>query len=136
PSILSLHDLRALPPPHSSPTRRSSDLIGPVRVFDHEQEPALSRRHGEQRHDRLEEPQLRLARVASPRVLAALSELRKELRQLLASRAEQRAESFGVLARKVVPDRLHDRQVRQRKLGLTAPAREDGAVEPACALRK
>ena len=87
-------------------TRRG---VRPVHVLDHEHEPSLSRGHGEQRDDCLEEPELRLARIASPPTLAAVSELRKELGQFVAGCAEQRAEPFDVLAREVVPDRLDDR---------------------------
>src|SRR5262249_10306540 len=55
---------------------------------------------------------------------------------LLASSSELGRDAFRILAGEIVPDRLDDREVRQRELRLAAPAGEDGAVEPACALRE
>src|SRR5262249_58191673 len=109
--------------------------VRPVDVFDHEEEAALARRRRQQGDDRLEEPELRLSGVAPLRVLAARSELRKELGQLLPRGAELGGDPFRVLAGEIVPDRLDDREVRERQLRLAAPARKDGAVESACALR-
>ena len=54
----------------------------------------------------------------------AVAELREELRQLASRGAEPFGEVADVGVGEVVADRLHEGQVRQRELGLAAPAPE------------
>ena len=104
--------------------------VGPVDVLDDEQQAALARRQREQTDDGLEEAKLGLSRVADGRVGLVAAEEREELRELPPCRAELVGEPVGVLAREVVADRLDEREVGERELGLAACAPEDLPVEP------
>src|SRR5262252_975884 len=91
-------------------------LVGPVRVLDHEEETALGCGLPQQRNDCFEEAKLPLPRVERRLGGAGGGELRKHLRE----RATQRAELAGKLrpipGSEVVPDRLDEREIRQREL--------------------
>ena len=104
--------------------------VGPVDVLDDEQQAALARRQREQTDDGLEEAKLGLSRVADGRVGLVAAEEREELRELPPCRAELVGEPVGVLAREVVADRLDEREVRERELGLAACAPEHLPAEP------
>ena len=80
--------------------------------------------------DGLEEAKLGLSRVADGRVGLVAAEEREELRELPPCGAELVGEPVGVLAREVVADRLDEREVRERELGLAARAPEDLPAEP------
>jgi hypothetical protein len=110
--------------------------VGPVDVLDDEEQAALVRRDGEQRDDGLEEPELRLRRVAERGRRLVAAELREELGELEPRCAEQARDPLHVLAGEVVPERLDEREVRQRQLGLAARAPEHLPVEPPRARRE
>ena len=81
--------------------------VGPVQVFEHQQEATLAGRVAQEQQDRLEEPQLGLHGIARGRLRAA--HLREQLRKLLGGRPEALAQGGDVLGGKVVADRLQER---------------------------
>src|SRR2546423_9023595 len=98
--------------------------VRPVDVLDDEQQTVLACRYREEGEDGLEEAELRLRRIAEGGGGLVAAELREELGELEARGAEQDREPLHLLAGQVVPERLDERGVRQRPLGLAAPAPE------------
>ncbi len=91
--------------------------VGPVEVVEDEQLGARVRPEVEQRDEGLEEPQLRLGRVAG-RGGGAVAELREDLRELRDHRSELGAQSARVLLVQPLADRLDEGEIGQRELGL------------------
>src|SRR5204863_455314 len=74
--------------------------------------------------------ELRLRRIADGRGELVAAELREQLRELAARRAEVAGKPLGILRRKVVPERLDEREIGERKLRLATRAPQDLPAEP------
>ena len=103
--------------------------VRPVDVVEHEEQSAIARPQLEQRHDRLEEPQLGLGGIAGGCRRGAGRELRKQLCQLLGRRPELGSYVGRVPFAEVVSDRFDERQERKDELGIRAAAPQDVAAE-------
>src|SRR5215217_4353011 len=103
--------------------------VGPVDVLDRQEQSALACGEGEQRDDRLEQTQLRLAGIGRSLRSSGRGQAREELRELRQAGAQRARELVGVRAVEVVSDRLHEGQVGQRQLGVAAAAGQHGAPQ-------
>ena len=113
--------------------------VGPVDVVEDDEQGVRAGPEVEQRDERLEEAQPRLRLVTRFRRGLSLPELREHLGQLRHHRAELGAQRVEVLLVELRPDRLDERQVGQRELGLRAASPEDVAPElarPPCELAR
>ena len=123
------HHAASREPPRRVVEELARRAVRPVDVVEHEEQASILGPQLQQRHDRLEEPQLRLGGIALRRAGWAVRELREELCQLAGRGPERRAERSRILVGEVVADRLDERQVRERELRLGAAAPEDVAAE-------
>jgi hypothetical protein len=111
-----------LQPPRQVVEQLAGRGVRPVDVVDDEQRTAVAGGGAEHRDDRLEQPQLRLRRVARRRSRARQRKLREEQAELPRGAAQLGVDLLGRAPREVVPERLDERQVRHRHLGLGAAA--------------
>ena len=98
-------------------------------VLDHQQHRPVPRREREQGDDRLEEAQLRLARVGRRLRQPIAGERREELAELSQRRAEGLLEAVEILLVEVVADRLDEREIGQRHLRIARSTGEHRAAE-------
>jgi hypothetical protein len=130
------HDAAVDEPARDVVQQVAGRAVRPVDVVEHEEQRPLPRPVLEQRDDRLEHPQLGVRGVGGGRTRGTVSELREELRQLGGRRAERGPHLARVVLVEVVPDRLDERQVRERELRLGAASPQNGAAELPCASRE
>ena len=114
---------RALQPSRDVVEELAGRIVAALKVLEHEQQPALARRHLEQVQDRLEEPQLCVRRIAG--VSAYLPEAREQKTELIDRGAQPGPQEIKVASCDVVAKGFEKRQIRQRERRFrTCPAED------------
>ena len=100
-----------------------------MQVLDDEEQPVLLGGQAEERQDRLEEPQPAVRRPRLSGSGAILCELGEDLRQLADMHAQPPPRPGRLGARKVVSDRLQERQVGEGQVRFRAGALHDRGTD-------